>query len=253
MLYVQMNYKILCCEVFFRETCHLIAETQNKCDVEFLPKGLHDLGSEKMLARLQERVDAVEEGKYDAILLVYGLCNNGVAGLTARHTRLVIPRAHDCITVFLGSREKYIKCFNQHPGTYYRTSGWIERDNPYSAGDETVFQKLGLFMQYEELVAKYGEENAKYVMETIGDGMANYDRIVFIRSGLNCDDHFSGIARSEAKEKGWSFEEIDGSLDILKKLYNGDWDNDFLVVAPGQSIAALHTEDVVMAKKAGQE
>ena len=71
--------------------------------MEFLPKGLHDLGGKPMAAKIQEVVDRTPEGVYDAILLGYGLCGNGLDGLTARHTRLVLPRAHDCIALLMGS------------------------------------------------------------------------------------------------------------------------------------------------------
>ena len=40
-----------------------------------------------MAAKLQEVVDRTPEGMYDAMLLGYGLCGNGLDGLTARHTR----------------------------------------------------------------------------------------------------------------------------------------------------------------------
>ena len=40
---------------------------------------------------------------------------------------LVVPRAHDCITLFLGSKERYLDYFQTHPGVYFKTSGWIER------------------------------------------------------------------------------------------------------------------------------
>ena len=240
-----MNLKLLACEVFFREICALMAKSDNTCDPEFLPKGLHDLGAEKMLPRLQERVDGAGEGCYDAILMVYGLCNNGLVGLTARHTRIVIPRTHDCIGLFMGSRKRYRECFDANPGTYYRTSGWIERDDASGAGDETVLQKLGLFMKYEELVQKYGQENADYIVETMGDGVQNYDTLAYIDMGLECDAHFKGVAADEAASKGWTFKQIDGSLDLLERLIEGDWNEDFLILEPGQSIVSTHDENVI--------
>lgn len=33
------------------------------------------------------------------------------------------------------------------------------------------------------------------------------------------------------------FMEIEGSLDIFKKLFNGEWDSDFVVIPPGQIIS----------------
>lgn len=240
-----MRIKLLACEVFFREVCLLAAGSPNTCDLEFLPKGLHDLGAEKMRDRLQDYIDRAENGHYDAIVLVYGLCNNGVAGLTARHTRIVIPRAHDCISLFLGSRERYRERFNSHPGTYYRTTGWLEHADSEGAGDVTVSQQLGLFMQKEELVRKYGEENAQYIMETMGNGMANYDRLAFISMGLDCEDKFRRIAAEEAVQQGLVFEEIAGSLVLLRKLINGEWDKDFLIIEPGQILRPSHDDAVV--------
>jgi len=243
------RFKLLCCEIFYREVCSLVANSPAICDVEFLPKGLHDLGVEKMRPRLQERIDAASEGPVEAVLLGYGLCNNGIVGLEARKVPLVVPRAHDCITLFLGGRNKYKDYFNAHPGTYYRTTGWLERNDPDSAGDETVFQKLGLFLQYEELVQKYGEENAKYIMETMGDPVAHYDRITYIRMGLPCENAFCEQAKKEAVEKGWQFEELRGSMELLRKLVCGEWDSDFLVVQPGGRIVAAYDDGVVKSQE----
>ena len=236
------RFKLLCCEIFYREVCSLVANSPAICDVEFLPKGLHDLGVEKMRPRLQERIDAVSEGPVEAVLLGYGLCNNGIVGLRARKVPLVVPRAHDCITLFLGGRGRYRDYFNAHPGTYYRTTGWLERNDSTGAGDETVFQKLGLFLQYEELVKKYGEDNAKYIMETMGDPVAHYDRVTYIRMGLPCENTFCEQARKEAADKGWQFEELEGSMELLRKLVAGEWDSDFLVVQPGDRIAATYDD-----------
>jgi len=239
------KYRLLCCEIFYREVCALAAESPAKCDVEFLPKGLHDLGVEKMMPRLQERIDAVKKGDADALLLGYGLCNNGIAGLTAREIPIVVPRAHDCITLFMGSRQRYREYFNAHPGTYYRTTGWLERSDSAIEGEQTVSQRLGMAFQYEELAAKYGEENAKYIIETIGDPVAHYDRITFIRMGLACEDAFRDKAKKEAEEKGWQFEEIQGSMEMLRKLIFGEWDDDFLIVPPGKRIVARYADSII--------
>jgi len=79
-------------------------------DARFLSKGLHDRGARVMRAGLQAAIDEAEADaeKYDALALGYGLCGNGLAGLEARSVPLVLPRAHDCITLLMGSRiERY--------------------------------------------------------------------------------------------------------------------------------------------------
>ena len=79
-----------------------------------------------MRERLQAAIDATDPGKHDAVALAYGLCNNGLVGLVARQLPVVIPRAHDCITLFIGDRQRYEEYFHANPGTYYYTSGWLE-------------------------------------------------------------------------------------------------------------------------------
>jgi hypothetical protein len=243
-----MHLKLIVCEIFYREVCRLVSESPHTCDAEFLPKGLHDLGTEKMVARLRERLGSVEKGTYDAIVFVYGLCNNGLVGLSSPHTKLVLPRAHDCITLLMGSRDKYTEYFNSHPGTYYRTTGWYERNDSSSAGEMGISESLGLDVEYEKLVEQYGEDNAKYVMDMMGDATANYDRVTYISMGLPCDEQFRQQARVEAEEKGWTFDDYPGSMNLLRRAVNGEWaGGDFLVLEPGQSIQASHDDDVVKA------
>jgi len=244
-----MKFKVLACEVFTREIEHLRNDCPHELDISFLPKGLHDLGQEKMLARMQEQVDEVSGKGFDAILLVYGLCNNGISGLTSRDTKLIVPRAHDCITLFLGGRSEYKQEFEGNPGTYYRTTGWIEHESPDGAGDETIQQKLGLFMAYEELVEKYGEDNAKYIQETMGSGVQHYSRIAFIEMGVPGEEPFIQMSRKEAEDKEWSFELLHGSMKLLIKLTNADWDQDFLIIEPGQTLAATHDDSVIGVKQ----
>jgi hypothetical protein len=245
-----MRLRVIACDVFCREVCAQIVTSPHTIDVEFLPKGLHDLGAEPMLARLQDVVDRPRPVRYDAVVLVYGLCNNGLSGLSARSTRIVLPRAHDCIAVFLGSRDRYREQFHAHPGTYYRTPGWLEHADTEVEGATSISEKLGLFLQYEELVAKYGEDNAKYIMETMGDGLANYDRLAYIRMGLPDENRFREQAVREAAEKKLHFEEIDGSMDWLRRLLHGDWSRDVLVLEPGETIRPSHDDDVVKAAPA---
>ncbi len=240
-----MRLHIVSCEIFFREVCFLAAQSPTLCNLTFLPKGLHDLGTEKMLARVQGAIDAIPPASCDAIALAYGLCNNGLIGLQARQNQLVLPRAHDCITLFLGSRTRYRACFDERPGTYYRTSGWLERHDSEGANDETVQQKLGLFMGFAELVEKYGEENARYVQSVMGTGTQHYDNLGFIEMGIPNEGRFKEQAAREAKEKGWTFSCIPGSLELLRKLIDGNWDDDFLTIAPGETIAPTYDDAIV--------
>jgi hypothetical protein len=68
-----MKCKLMSCEVLFREACAAVARSPHQVDIEFLPKGLHDIGGAGMCARLQEAVDRSDAPSYHFILLGYAL------------------------------------------------------------------------------------------------------------------------------------------------------------------------------------
>lgn len=246
-----MRLKLIACEILYREFCAAVARSANQVDIEFLPKGLHDVGQAGMSARLAEVLGGIDESKYDAVLLGYALCSNGLVGLTARNVPLVVPRAHDCITFFLGSRERYLEYFQDHPGAYFKTSGWIERgDGLAQLGQDSIPQTAGMNRTYEELAAKYGEDNARFLYEQLCDMTRNYSRLTFIEMGIEPDDRFEQQTRREAAERGWTFEKLAGDMSLIQGLVDGPWDADrFLVVPPGCRIAASFDEGIIKAMK----
>lgn len=246
-----MRLKLISCEVFYREMCYAVSRSPNQVDIEFLPKGLHDIGCVGMLKRLSETLAGVDESEYDAVLFGYGLCNNGLAGLTAKSIPIVLPRAHDCITLFFGSKERYLNYFNNHPGVYFKTSGWIERG---SAGDEfsqlTISHQNGMDQTYEELVEKYGEDNAKFLFDELCDTKKNYNQFTYIEMGVEPDGQFEKVAEEEAKDRGWGFEKEKGDLSMIQRLIDGQWDEkEFLVVQPGWRVVAKYDEGIIAAEK----
>ena len=100
--YQDMRLAVIACEMLYREISHCVSRSKKIVGVRFMQKGLHSVGHEKMSSTLQGAIDRVAGDIYDAILLGYGLCSNGVAGLRSARLPLVVPRAHDCITLMLG-------------------------------------------------------------------------------------------------------------------------------------------------------
>ena len=248
------KFKFIGCEIVYREACFLAATGPHQVDVEFLLKGLHDLPRADMLAKIQAIVDAVNPAAYEAVLLGYARCNDGLVGLQARGIPLVIPRAHDCITFFFGSRSAYQEYFDQHPGTYFLTTGWTERnrfEEGYSRpayGSEGVMAKLGLTESYDVMVAKYGKENADFIVESVGGWLKNYSRALYLEMGICTEQPFIDQARENAKERGWEFEIRRGDWALLKKLFYAQWDDDFVVVPPGGTLVASNDAAVLAAE-----
>ena len=103
-----MRLQFIVCKVLQREAYLCAARSANVVDVVLMPQGLHNEPDE-LRRRVQEelnRITDVQDRPYDASLLGYGLCSNGIVGIEAK-IPTVVPRGHDCITLLLGSKERY--------------------------------------------------------------------------------------------------------------------------------------------------
>lgn len=250
-----MRFKAIFCEVLARQMYHVAAFSSHVVDVELVRKGLH-ADTDALRAELQRRLDAPQEGEYDAVLLGYGLCSNSIVGLVCAHTKVVVPRAHDCITLYLGSKERYGEEFREHPGTYWYTADYVERGS--DNGDRVALGASGedqeISAVYEEYVAKYGQDNADYLMEAMGAWRQHYDRAAYIDTPEMRLPDYSGQVRELASRRGWSFERMVGSLLIIRDLIEGKWDDErFLVVAPGHTILPTYDQYIVKEGRSSDE
>jgi len=247
------KFKFIGCEIIYREACFLAGVCPHRVDVEFLPKGLHNLETPEMVRRLQAAIDAVDSSDdYEAVLLGYARCNDGLVGVRAGEIPLVIPRAHDCITFFFGSRGAYKRYFDEFPGTYYMTTGWIERDKDedqisWLKDKGGAAGKLGA-MSHEELIAKYGRDNAEFIAQTLGGWRENYSRFCYLKMGLCPEDDYIAQTRCEADERNWQVDLRRGDLTLLEKLFLGKWDEDFVIVRPGRKIVARNDDRILDAE-----
>lgn len=244
--------KVIACEIAVREICHVAASAPHLVDLEFLTQGYHDVPAQGR-AEIQRRIDAVPAGRYDAILLGYGLCSNILTGLFCPHTPLVIPRAHDCIALFLGSKERYQQLFDTRPGAYYYTSGWLEcvrRRGVASLQQGTTFMpanvKSAADATYAQWVAKYGEEQAQYLREVMGGWTASYDAGVLIDFDFTRQLGLRAQVERICADQGWRYEELAGDVSLFRRWLAGDWDAaDFLVVPPGEIVEPSYDAGVV--------
>jgi hypothetical protein len=185
---------------------------------EVLDFGLH-LKPQELKRVLQAKIDEASQTA-EVILLGYGLCSLAVVGLRATTATLVVSRSDDCIAIFLGSCDAYKQQASKEPGTYYLTKGWIEvGDSPFS--------------EHDKLVAKYGEAKAMRMMKLT---LKNYTRLAFINTGDYNLESYRDYARQASAKFDLRYEEIDGSPALVQKLIAGPWDDEFVVVSPGETI-----------------
>lgn len=240
-----MKLKCLSCDALTRAVYWCAAQSPHVVDVELFELGLHRNPVDLRL-RLQTRIDAVSGTGYDAIVLGYGLCGKATEGLRARTLPLVIPRAHDCITLFLGSRQRYAVEFERCPGTYWYSQDYLERNT-----DAGIALSLGaagvndITAEYETYVKKYGRDNAEYLMEVMSAWKQHYQRAVFIDLGISDGTIVEQQARDDAARRGWTYERMAGDLCLMQQLLSGAWTSDMLVIEPGRQITMTCNEDVL--------
>lgn len=243
------HYKVIACKIMQRELAHVLAACPNALDITFLKQDLHD--TPKLLTKaLQEEIDRVESGccpytnkehmfEFDAILLGYGLCSNALVGLKSRRLPLVIPRAHDCTTLFMGSKEKYQTYFHEVKGTYFYTLGWLELG---AAPEEASLERKRI-----EYMDKFQDEDTvDYLMEMEEEMLKHYNSITYItwpgiESGLGLEQ-----ARRITVQKKWNLHQYDGDDSLLSNFVNGHWpEEDFLILNPGEELMPSYEDSVI--------
>ncbi|MHB0999672.1 MAG: DUF1638 domain-containing protein [Armatimonadota bacterium] len=230
-----MKLYAIACEMLSRECYRASADSPHTVFLDMQKFDLH-IEPDKLRNTVQQAIDDVPSGKYDYIVLAYGLCSRGTAGLVARDTPIVIPRAHDCITLLLGSKERYQKEFNEHPGTYYYSAGWVERnEGEVRQGSIEIVKDRQEQERYLMYVEKYGEENAQYLIDQEKLWLENYNRAVFIDNKIGDIEYYRAFTHKFADTHEWNYEEIAGDTRLIDMLLRGEWnDNEFLIIKPGQ-------------------
>jgi hypothetical protein len=194
-------------------------------EIIFMDYGLHRV-PRNLHSSVQEAIDRIEEPSL--VLLGYGLCGNGLNHIKAGRHTLLVPRADDCIAIFLGSYQAYRREFDASPGTYFLTKGWLESgSNPLKEARE-----------YE---AKYDAETARWLMDS---QYQHYQRLVLVAHNQADLEAYRPQAEEVARyceRWGMRYEEILGSDSYIRRLVEAavrldQAGEDFVVVPPGGEI-----------------
>lgn len=221
-----MKYLLVACKVLNPEIEFCRTRSLHEIDILWMEQGLHNT-PDKLRSELQEKLGTTPS-VYDAVLLGYGLCGNGILGLTCP-LPLVVPRAHDCITLLLGSKQRHEEYTLKHPGTYFFSPGWIDESKmPGRQRDQELL---------EEYTSQYGPDNAQYLMEVEQSWRKQYKQAVFVDWNLPGKERYIQFTRESAAYLGWTFDQIGGDPDLLQRLLDGNWHEDeYLILPPGSQI-----------------
>lgn len=229
---------VIGCAVLEDEVRHFLEAIEVVSSVHFLKQGLHD-EPDRLRRELQEAIDKVEsEGTADVIALVYGFCSRGIEGVSTKRCRLVVARAHDCITLLLGSKEAYAEYAAKNPGTYWYSPGWNKSTTMPGPERHEKLKK-----DYEE---KFDPDDVDYLLEMEEMWMKEYSRATYVDLGVSNGSADEEYTKSCADWLGWGFDSKKGDPTLLKDLLSGRWDDErFLLVGPGQTFKASVDEGVI--------
>ena len=244
-----MFLKFICCDVFARIACELVSKSPHVVDLEFVPMLAH-VEPAKLKELIQDKIENSFIGtqrKYDAVLLGFGLCGNAVIGLSCP-IPLVIPRAHDCCTIHMGSKEGFIEAFGNILSARWCSTGYFERARLLVSGFSDLEQLANYktSAEYMGYLEKYDEETADYLWETLHPKMETNESVYIKIDGFEYSNSLERY-KADMDDAGVKLKIVDGDTSFLKSLIDGEWDDErFLVVPPGKKIAGVYDMDSVM-------
>lgn len=248
-----MKIRLLGCGVFESELESLIEQSPHEVDFQPLTAGLHERPDE-LRDTVQRQIDRAATEGYDAVALAYGLCGRGTSDLIASGITVVIPRVHDCLTLFLGSREEYRRQFREHPGTYYLTPGWYSKKMGLDQTGRlrSWTRDVRQHRDFDAFAERYGEKQAEEILQFLESWKRNYTRVAVIDTGLAGVDDCRDFAERVAANLDWACETLPGDISMLRDLVFGEWDDErFLVLRPGQRSTASGDQEVLIAISPG--
>lgn len=206
----------MACQTLRDELSLAIKETGVDFPVIYVESGLHNT-PELLQKRIQEEINRIDN--VDVILMVFGYCGNSVLGIRSDKAKLVIPRVEDCIPLLFGSCEAR-KNKSKEMGTYFLTKGWLDYEK-------------NLLWEYDRCVERYGPQKAFKLMKIM---LGHYKRFMLIDTGAYSVESVLPRTQDFAAKLNMRHEVAPGSLRLFHKLLLGQWDEEFLVLEPGQTI-----------------
>jgi len=169
------------------------------------------------------RREGVLVGPVEEVLLALGFCGSALNGLSARHLSLVFPRVDDCISLLL-NRGCVREEVPRNPRHYYLTRGWFSHES-------------SLKQAFDEWQERFGPDRAAKLRKAM---FAGYERVNLIDTQAydvhECLDQSRGIADDLELEHGI----VQGSVQLLERLFKGERDSEIVVVPPKEPIGFKH-------------
>lgn len=214
------SMNVIACKVFYYELNFLAKELNLTPKFHFLEQSLHD-SPEQLSIELQRKIDELEADNAEEIAICYGLCGRSVTKIRSKRAVLIIPKAHDCIGLLLGTLAP------RDGSVFWMSPGWVELSQlPF------IREKQ---MRFEQNVEKYGLDNAEYLLSLENSWLEEYKTAQLILwENMHIADKLQEQAKFIADNAKLHYQECAGNQDFLKSLLLGGNDERFFRLLPGQ-------------------
>lgn len=186
----------------------------------YVESGLHN-STQRLRAAIKEQLEKIMAGSIDRLLLCFGLCGNVVDGMKTGDYETILPRADDCITMLLGSKEERQRLDGEEM-SYYLTRGWLKGE-------------ANLHREYLGACKLYGKEMADEIYAQIFQG---YRSVSILDTGRDDYELFKEEGREIARCFGLCPRYIKADLSWLSDYLRQDKEkllkqNKIVVYPPG--------------------
>ena len=211
-----MERLVISCKMLSDELHKVCEGKKNIPRIIELERGMHN-NPKRLQEILQEQIH--ENQDVDEIVLTYGLCGNGTLGLMSPKTKLIIPKFDDCISQLL-----YQDCIGRkkrsevQKGHLYVTRGW-------------TLDQEAILPQCQNILSIYGADTGKEIINQIYGG---YQQISIIDTKAYDMHQVENYVKNIKKYLNVEVENVCGSTDILEKIISGNYDDNFIILSPGE-------------------
>ncbi|KXS40964.1 MAG: hypothetical protein AWU54_1785 [Candidatus Frackibacter sp. T328-2] len=204
------------CNTLKDEVMLVVEDLKVDAPIIWIDSGLHDF-PEKLNKAIQEQINRI--ANVENIILLFGVCGNSLLGLHSSNARMIFPKVDDCIALFLGSNERKQTLDKKAP-SYYFTKGYLENES-------------NIWSEYNYCIDKYGLKKAKKIYKRM---LHNYKEIKVIDTEAYEPKEIIERTSNIANEFELSHKVVEGSLKLIYKAFNEEWDEDFAIIDAGDQI-----------------
>lgn len=198
-----MKIAVIACETFRQELDKVLGDDPDIIYKEYVEFGLHEYPQE-LKAAIIEKVNAWE-GKADAVLLGYGICQS----LKDIEKELRVPTiklpADDCIGVLL-TPDEYARERKICAGTMFATPFFADWGKEYFEKDMKRKMKTDTL-----------DFDIDYILGLLFNG---YERVLFVDTGVGDRDELLAKSKRFAADLKLRHESREGTLEVLRESWH---------------------------------